>query len=67
LPIERSTIRLKLADEQAARPLLTFKPTEPNDVEKVDVIGAIWDFVWNEADTDREIEKLKLTKNIFGT
>lgn len=67
LPLERSIIRLAMADEGAQKPIITFKPTEKNDIHKVDLTKIVWDFVWNEADTDSELNRARLFKKIFGT
>ncbi len=67
LPIEFATIRNKMADEESQKPIFTFVPVEKDDVNKVDVTKELWDFVWTEADTDKEVTTHKLSKNIFGT
>jgi hypothetical protein len=67
VPIERSTRRLKKADEEAGRPQVKFVPVESDDVKKIEVINPVWDFVWNEANTDEELSRARDMKHIFGT
>ena len=67
LPLERSQARLKEADETAQKSIITFKPTEPDDVDKVEVTEEIWDFAWTEANTEEELSKARKCKRIFGT
>lgn len=67
MSIEQATIRNKMADELAQQPIINFIPTEPDDVYKTQMLKEIWDFVWTEADTDKELYELFLCKNIFGT
>lgn len=67
LPVEYATIENKMADELSLKPIVQFIPTEQDDVEKVTLYKKLWDFVWNESDTDAELYDLFLCKNIFGT
>jgi len=67
LPIEKATIRNKMADSLAERPNIKYKPTEPDDVKKVSVTSKLFDFVWNEADTDEELFDLYMGAYIYGT
>lgn len=67
LPIEKASIRNKLADEESTRSMVTFVPTEPDDIYKVDITKQTWDFVWGEGNTDYEISKHRLQSKIFGT
>jgi len=66
LPIEQATIRNKMADALSQRPNIKFKPTEPDDVAKVSITSRIWDFVWNEADTDKNLFDLYQGAYISG-
>jgi hypothetical protein len=67
LPIERSQARLKEADENAQKPIIKFIPTEPDDVEKVELTEEVWDHVWKEANTDENLAVARQGKRIFGT
>lgn len=67
LPIEFATIENKLADELVQVPIVDLLPQTQADVHKVSMMKRIWDFVWNEADTNEELVHHKLCKNIFGT
>lgn len=67
LAIEFATIENKMADELSQKPLVTMLPQGEDDVPKVTVLKPVWDYVWNEADTDQELFELFLCKNIFGT
>jgi hypothetical protein len=67
LPIERSQARLREADEVSQKPIIKFVPTEPEDVEKVELTEEVWDFVWNEAKTDENLAVARQGKRIFGT
>lgn len=67
LPIEKATIRNKVADEQSMKAIVNFMPTEPNDIYRVDITKVVWDFVWQEANTDYEITKHRLQTKVFGT
>ncbi len=67
LSIEKATIRNKLADEESTRTMVTFIPTEPDDIYKVDITKVAWDFVWGESNTDFEITKHRLQAKVFGT
>lgn len=67
LPIEFATIENKLADELVQVPIVDLQPQTEEDVHKVSLTRKIWDFVWNEADTNEELVHHKLCKNIFGT
>lgn len=67
LPIEDATIRNKIADEEAQKPIVEFIATTPEDCEKRELTKKIWNFVWIEADTDKELTKMRYAKNIFGT
>lgn len=67
LAIEFATIENKMADELSQKPLVTLLPQGEDDVPKVQLLKPIWDYVWNEADTDEELFDLFLCKNIFGT
>lgn len=66
-PIEFATIENKMADELSQKPIVTLLPQTKDDVLKVSVLKPIWDYVWNEADTDEELFDHFLCKNIFGT
>jgi len=66
-PIERATVRNKMADELSMKPIITLKPQEPSDIYKVDVLKKLWDFVWVESDTDKNLIDVIQCKNIFGT
>lgn len=67
LPLEKAVIRSKIADEEAQKPLIEFLPTSKQDVYKKSIARPVWDFVWTESDTDKEMTKMKYGKNIFGT
>lgn len=67
LPVEFSTIENKMADELVQVPIVDLLPQTKSDVHKVSMMKRVWDFVWNEADTNEEIVHHKLCKNIFGT
>lgn len=67
MPIEKATIRNKLADEESTKAMVTFVPTEENDIYKIDITRNVWNFVWGEANTDMEISKHRLQSKIFGT
>lgn len=67
LPIEKVTIRNKMADEMSQRPDIRFIPLERSDVKKLRKIKKIWDYVWVEADTDKNIFDVYQTKGCFGT
>jgi len=67
LPIEDATIRNKIADEEAQKPIVEFIPTNSEDAHKVDLIKALWNYVWIEGDTDKELTKMRYCKNIFGS
>ena len=66
LPIEFATIRNKIADLQSSKTIVDLLPTEPEDVYKKDLMRDIWDFVWAEGDTEKEITKLWYGALIFG-
>jgi hypothetical protein len=67
LPIEFATIRNKVADALSRKPVIELNPTEKDDVDKVNITKHIWDFVWTEADTDKENFTLTTMCYIFGT
>jgi hypothetical protein len=67
LPIEFATIRNKLADALVQKQVVKFTPTEESDIDKVGIAKALWDFVWEEADTDKELFDHYLMAYIFGT
>jgi hypothetical protein len=67
LPIEFATIRNKAADALSRKPVVELKPTEKDDVDKVNITKHIWDYVWTEADTDKENFDLTIMCYIFGT
>ena len=59
LPIERSQIRLIIADEAAQTPVVRLHATERDDVYKTSLLREINDFVWTEANTDENLEKFR--------
>ena len=67
LAIEFATIENKMADELSQKPLVTLLPQGEDDVPKVQVLKPVWDYVWNESDTDEELFEHFLCKDIFGT
>lgn len=67
LPIEYATIENKMADILSLKPIVTFTPTEKDDMYKTELYKHLWDYVWNEADTDEELYEHVLTALIFGT
>lgn len=67
LPIEKATIENKLADMESMPPIVNFIPTAEDDVNKIGVTKVIWDYVWVEGDTKREITKHRLQSQIMGT
>jgi len=67
LPIEDATIRNKVADEEVQKTKIDFIPVTKDDCYKKEMIRKIWDFVWVEGDTDKELTKMRYAKNIFGT
>lgn len=67
LPIEKVTIRNKMADEMSQRPDIRFVPLEKSDVRKLRKIKKVWDYVWGEADTDKHIFDVYQMKGCFGT
>lgn len=66
LPIEEATVRNKLADMDSTKSVVELLPTEQDDVYKRELYREIWGFVWNEANTDKEITKWKMGALIFG-
>lgn len=67
LPIEFATIRNKMADALSQKPIFTFEAVEKDDINKVNITEQLWEFVWNEADSDKELFDLFLATYIFGT
>lgn len=67
LPIEMTTIRNKLADLQSQKSVVDFLPVSSDDIHKRELLNDIWDFVWVEGDTDKELTKLWYSALIFGS
>lgn len=67
LPIEFATIRNKIADLQSSKTVVDFIPQEKDDIYKRDLYKDLWDFVWLEGDTEKELTKLWYSALIFGT
>lgn len=66
-PIEFATIENKMADLMSQKPVITLLAQEPDDMKKVSLYETLWDFVWNEADTEKQLFMLHLCAEIFGT
>jgi len=67
LPIEFAVIRSKKADLQSSKTIVELQPTEEDDIPKRELMQEIWDYVWLESDTEKEITKAWDTALIFGT
>lgn len=67
LPLERSTRRLKKADEEAIKPSFDFIPTEKSDIDKVSLTKVVFDFAWGEAEVPFYLSQGRDIKHIFGT
>jgi hypothetical protein len=67
LPIEFATIENKMADMFSQKPVVQLLPQTKEDTRKVSLLKYIWDYVWNEADTDKELFHVGLASQIFGT
>jgi len=67
LRLEFATVRSKLADVQSSKTVVKFIPQERDDIYKRDLYRVIWDFVWTEADTEKELTNCWYSAFIFGT
>lgn len=67
LKLEQATIQNKKADMMSAKTIVNLHAQERDDIYKKELLREIWDFVWAEADTEKEKGKLFDTALCYGS
>lgn len=62
-----SVIQAKFAEEINVRSPIQFYPRGKDDVKKLPVIKAAWDYAWEKSHSEHEYHKAVLGKYIYGT